>query len=140
MPIDIQSKVAAEADDRSSSSGGRTSCLDAVMDLVDARLRLIQIEAEESASRWISRIFVIIAAMVSAVFAWLFLMIASVGWVAATTTIPWYAAALIVAMAHMILVGCFYRFVKRKGAPSFEHTKAEFRKDRVWIRSLQNRK
>ncbi|NIP91979.1 MAG: hypothetical protein GWO24_00260, partial [Akkermansiaceae bacterium] len=51
----------------------------------------------------------------------------------------WQLAAIIAALLHLLLACLLFNKLKRKPVPRlFEFTRAEFRKDREWLKPTQN--
>jgi len=116
------------------------SWADSVADLVGSRIALIQAEARQAAANSASRLIMLAIAVFLAGSAWLLLMAAVVGVLHIHAGFPWYWGCLSLGTAHLLATAALVRGARNAGAPAFEHTLAEFKKDREWLQNLQQSK
>ncbi len=110
---------------------------DAIFQLVASRIELVGIEAREAAKSGSTRAILVAASAVAALCAWILLVAASVGCLAAVTGWPWWAACFIAAGLHVIAIVIMIAIARKPGADVFTVTRAEFKKDREWIENLR---
>ncbi len=110
----------------------------ALADLLGTRLALIQYEFKHAAQAGIRRAALFAAAALCVIFAWIILMAAVIGGVSAGTGLAWYWVALIAGGVHLAVAAILVILAKRPTGAAFEITIAEFKKDRVWLESLQS--
>lgn len=112
--------------------------LGSILDYLDVRLQLFNLEAREARGAIVRRI---IAGVVGAFFLFMSYCCALTGGVAMAATHfdrPWPVMALLAGAAHLILAVCLIlaaRF-RLRGAP-FRDTRREFEKDREWLNEMR---
>jgi hypothetical protein len=112
----------------------------ALMDLVAARLALIQLESKDATQEASRRAALIAAACAAAFFAWSLLLVGGVSLLAQATGWPWNLVAIGLAMLHLVVGIILAQSAKPSGAASFPITRAEFQKDREWIENFNKNK
>ena len=110
----------------------------ALADLLSARIALVQLEICQVAQSGIKRGVLFAAGGILLMLAWIILVAGGIGAVSANTVLAWYWVALIVGGIHLLLAAILIIVAKRPGDPAFEHTKAEFKKDREWLANFQS--
>jgi uncharacterized membrane protein YqjE len=116
------------------------SWADSIVQLVGTRIALIQAEARQAAANNAGRFAMLIAALLLTAFAWILLMAAAVGLLQAFAGFPWYWGCLTLAAVHLLAILALLRRAREPGPPAFQHTLAEFQKDREWLQNLQHPK
>lgn len=71
---------------------------------------------------------------------WVLLLTATTGIIHMLVGFAWYWTCLILAVIHLLAGIALLRAARTPGRPAFQHTIAEFQKDREWLQNLQNRK
>ena len=112
----------------------------ALMDLVAARLALIQLESKDATQQASRRAALIAAACAAAFFAWALLLVGGVSLLAQATGWPWNLVTIGLAMLHLVVGIILFQSAKPSGAASFPVTRAEFQKDREWIENFNKNK
>jgi len=105
--------------------------------LVSSRIELIQLESKDAAKDGARRAVMLLIAIGCLFFGWVLLLAGSVAWIAAAAGWAWYWVALGLATIHLILAYILVKLAKPAGNPTFPHTRAEFQKDREWIKNFQ---
>ena len=74
-------------------------------------------------------------------FGWALVLGGTIALVSAGIGRPWYLCALAVALLHLVAAWWLVARLRRsrRNQPLFAHTRAEFRKDREWIETLQKK-
>ena len=142
MPEPGSSDPASDRRTRSSSGGGigahAAAAAGSFLDYLEARCRLAGLEAREARGAILRRL---IAAVVGAFFvliAYLFTIIAIIGWISIKFEKPWPLVTLIAGLAHVAFgVGCFFYARQQFREPPFHDTRKEFDKDRQWLNSFR---
>jgi uncharacterized membrane protein YqjE len=112
----------------------------ALLDYVHARLSLVRIEAREATSHAAITAGLAVGGFVVLVFSYLFLVLAGVFALSQAFESPfsWAWAALIAFGLHLaaaaVLILLVVRRIKR---PVFQHTIAELRKDKGWLKTTK---
>lgn len=140
MPHEIHAEGHARPNQNDPQPTDAASWVDGFFDLVSSRIALIQVEAQQVASRNIGRAVMLAGAASAVVVAWFLLMAGIVGVFHAFTGFAWYWTCLIIAGIHLLAVVALIRGARASGPPTFEHTRSEFKKDREWLQNLQHRK
>lgn len=122
------------------SDAPRASWREALMDLVAARLTLIQLESKDATQEASRRACLIAAACGCAFFAWALLLVGGVSLLSQATGWPWNLVTLGLAALHLVLGIILAQSAKPSGAASFPVTRAEFQKDREWIENFNKDK
>jgi len=109
----------------------------ALASLASARLEMIRIEAKPASAAAACRIGLLLGGFFGFLCAWVLVLIASVGAIAASTSWEWYHVAYALAGAHF-LIGLILMLIMKAGKKvCFPVTRAEFRKDREWLNRLK---
>ncbi len=101
-----------------------------------ARLRLASLEGREAAGHTFKLLLIVGAAVVLGAFGWLFACLAVVFLIAKAFGGPhgWVWAALVMAGAHLAVVGVLLLMLKSKLSTAlFPITTAELKKDQAWL-------
>lgn len=112
----------------------------ALMDLVAARLAIIQLESKDATREASRRAILIAAACGAAFFGWALLLVGSVSLLSQATGWPWNLVAMGLAALHLVIAIILSQSAKPSGTPSFPITRTEFQKDREWIENFNNNK
>lgn len=116
------------------------SWLDNFVELIATRIALIEAETRGAAASGAGRVIRIVISGFLAVVAWLLLMAAAAGLLHAITGLAWYWGCLILGAAHLATIAILLHQARKPGPPTYQHTRAEFQKDREWLLNLKNRK
>ena len=112
----------------------------ALMDLVAARVELIQLEARASVRKRMRRVAGVLVAALCMFFTWALLLIGGIAAISSASDWPWHWIALVAAAIHLLLALVLIKMASTKPAvPSFPLTRAEFQKDREWIENFQKK-
>ena len=109
---------------------------EAILTLISSRLGIIQAESEDAKKIAARKFFLGLLAIFAAFFAWLLLFAGLIGALSAATPLSWYQIALIAAGFHLIVAIIAVIRMRAPSASPFPITRAEFEKDREWIRQL----
>lgn len=113
---------------------------EAMLNLVSARIELIQLESREAA-RTATRKAIMTGAGIGLIFfGWLLALAGIIGMIAHGAQIGWHWIAIIAALLHIIPAWLLLRTAKSTPTPSFPFTRAEFIKDRQWLQNLRQSK
>lgn len=104
--------------------------------LAFSRFALIQAESKAAVSGAAKKIILLAIAALLLLFTWIILVAATVAAIAANTTLSWYHAAFAAAAIHLILALIILFRAKTPEPPTFQHTRAEFQKDREWLNQI----
>lgn len=108
----------------------------ALGELFTTRAELIHLESLAAAKGVVSKIIWGAALGVAALFCWLLLLAGGIGLLAQTTGIAWHCLTLAAAGLHLLVALVAYAKLRRPAPPAFPHTKAEFQRDREWLKTL----
>ena len=129
---------------RSRAPAGRTGFLGSLLAFVNAlagffesRLALFTKESKSAAGQLLGAIACIVGALLFLVMGYAFLIVGAVAGIARLLHVNWFWVALVAALVHFSLVLIFVLsargFVRK--AP-FTELRAELKKDREWLRNL----
>ncbi|MGJ8633557.1 MAG: phage holin family protein [Luteolibacter sp.] len=108
--------------------------------LFSTKLKILSIESK-SAVRGVLRVVVLFAiAGLLLFFMWLLLMAGLIGILVEKTELTWFYSALIIGGVHFLVALVLALIAKSTPPASFEHTAAEFKKDREWLNQLKKNK
>jgi uncharacterized membrane protein YqjE len=114
--------------------------LDPWFDLIANRCELIGIETRAAARNILVHLILALAAIALFLFGWALAIGGAIVMAATGMDWPWPVCALAVAALHVAAAGLIVLRLKRmRHRPMFSHTRAEFRKDRAWIETLQKK-
>lgn len=111
---------------------------EALLNLIAARVALIQHESKDAARDAAGRAARLIALVICVFFTWALFLAGTVALLAKLTAWPWFAFAFILAALHLIAALILAKSAKAPASPSFPVTRAEFQKDREWIQNFQS--
>ena len=116
------------------------SWCEALMNLIEARVALIQLEARATVRKRMSRVVGILIAAICMFFAWALLLVAGIAALSSASGWPWHWLAIVAAAIHVLLALILIRKSSTKPVvPAFPLTRAEFQKDRQWIENFQKK-
>jgi len=108
----------------------------ALGELFTTRAELIRLESLAAAKGVVSKVIWGAALGVAALFCWLLLLAGGIGLLAKTTGVDWTYLALAAAGLHLLVALVAYAKMRRPAPANFPHTKAEFQRDREWLKTL----
>lgn len=108
----------------------------ALGELFTSRAELIRLESLAAAKGIVSKIIWGAALGVAALFCWLLLLAGGIGLLAKSTGVAWHWFALALAGLHLLVALVAYAKLRRPAPATFPHTKAEFQRDREWLKTL----
>ncbi len=108
--------------------------LGSLLDHLEARAGLFRWELREARSRLLFRLACAATGTLALLAAYAVGVAALVGWLAESRSLPWPAAALAVALGHLLLAAALFLLARRGGAPLFADSLAEWRRDREALR------
>jgi uncharacterized membrane protein YqjE len=109
------------------------------MALVCSRLELVKLEAKETAKHQVRRVIAIVAAAVCVLFGWALLLAGGIVAIAHGAGWEWQWLTLGVAVAHLLGAFLLVLYAVKSSSPAFPYTRAEFQKDREWIKNFQTK-
>lgn len=107
------------------------------MSLIATRFTLIELEAKKVSQEAVRRGSAFGAAIGCTIFAWALLLAGGVSLIAKATNLPWDQVAIAASILHILGGIILARLAKPSVTTAFAVTRAEFRKDRVWIENFQ---
>jgi uncharacterized membrane protein YqjE len=111
--------------------------VDALVSFFVRRFRLFSRESKAALGRLLALLMLLVTALLFFVFGYIFLIATAVASVAALAQVPWLWIALIAAALHIVLaLICLLSARAIMQKPVFGETAAELRKDREWLRKL----
>jgi hypothetical protein len=108
----------------------------ALGELFTTRAELIRLESLAAAKGVVSKVIWGAALGIAALFCWLLLLAGGIGLLAMTTGVAWSWLTLAAAGLHLLVALIAYAKLRRPAPPTFSHTKAEFQRDREWLKTL----
>jgi len=108
----------------------------ALSELLTSRAELIRLESLAAAKGVVSKIIWGAALGIAALFGWLLLLAGGIALLATATAVSWPWLALAAAGLHLAVVLIACAKLRRPPPPAFIHTKAEFQRDREWLKTL----
>ena len=105
-------------------------------DFLSARLELVRLEAEIVARQAVRRGILAGALGLVLAFAWMLLLAGGFGY-ASICGMPWHWIAIAAGLLHLLVAIVLGSVLARPSPPAFPHTRAEFDKDRAWLRNLK---
>jgi hypothetical protein len=112
----------------------------AFAEFATTRVELIRLESRDAARTAIQKTIEALGLAGVALLAWLCLLAGIIGALQHFTDWPWWTFALLLGAIHGLIAWRFAVLLKRPGAPAFPLTRAEFTKDRLWMKSLKKQK
>ena len=134
---DSQSASPQNGDSNHVDNGIPRNWHEALLSLLATRVSLIQLESKDAAKIAGRKAAQIIAAMVCVFFTWVLLLAGGIAALSAATTCPWWWIALAASFLHLAAAIGLARAAKRKESQTFPATRAEFQKDREWIKQIK---
>ena len=122
---------------RKNDNNTRTNWRESLLALISARLALIELESKEAATNAARRAILIVALIACVLFTWALMLVGGIACLAHFSGWPWYGIAGGVAILHLVAALLFARAAQSPTAPTFPVTRAEFKKDREWIKNFQ---
>jgi Putative Actinobacterial Holin-X, holin superfamily III len=113
----------------------------ALMDLIAARVALIQLESKDVAASAARRAIQVVVASGCILVTWALALAGGISWISEASGWPWSRIALITAGGHLLVGLVLIRLIMRPAAnAAFPVTRAEFQKDREWIEKFHETK
>lgn len=111
--------------------------LDALLVLMASRVTLMNLESKDAARNAGRRAVLLFCLASCLFFTWALVLAGGIAAIAELTGYAWYWIAMIIALVHLIAASMLGSAARKPGAPAFPVTRAEFEKDRIWIKKLQ---
>ena len=108
--------------------------------LFSTKLKILSIETKGAISGFVRIIVLFALAGLLLFFTWLLLMAGLIGVLVHLTPLTWFYSALIIGGVHLLVAVILALVAKSTKPASFEHTAAEFKKDREWLNQLKTNK
>ncbi len=108
----------------------------ALGELFATRAELIRLESQAAAKGVVSKAIWGAILGIAALFCWLLLLAGGIALLAHTTGIVWFWLTLAAAGVHLLVVLLAFVQLRRPAPATFTHTKAEFQRDREWLKNL----
>ena len=111
--------------------------LSAIVEFFEVRFALAAQESKAAALQLLILVGCVIAALALCVMGYVFLIVSAVVGVAHLLGISWSVVALVVALVHFIIAGALLLVARsRITKPMFRDTRDELKKDREWLKTL----
>ena len=111
--------------------------LSAIVEFFEIRFALAAQESKAAALQLLILVGCVIAALALCVMGYVFLIVSAVVGVAHLLGISWPVVALVVALVHFIIAGALLLVARsRITKPMFRDTRDELKKDREWLKTL----
>ena len=111
--------------------------LSAIVEFFEIRFALAAQESKEAALQLLILVGCVIAALALCVMGYVFLIVSAVVGVAHLLGTSWPVVALVVALVHFIIAGALLLVARsRITKPMFRDTRDELKKDREWLKTL----
>lgn len=106
---------------------------------IDARMRLMQIEASEAGGRMVTLLILAVIGIVALVLTWLMCLPVLVWFLANHFNQPWPKMALFTAGGHLLIAIISFLVLKTRISRLnlLEETRNQFQKDREWLSQTQ---
>jgi uncharacterized membrane protein YqjE len=106
--------------------------------LISTKLKILAIESKVATWGILRTVVLISTVVVLLLFTWVPLMAGLIGILVEQTGLTWFYAAFAIAGVHFFPAIILALVAKSTPPALFEHTKAEFQKDRAWLHQLKN--
>jgi uncharacterized membrane protein YqjE len=113
---------------------------EAVVALIATRVTIFEAESREASRQMTGSLVKLVTAAVFALFAWLLLVGAIIGILAAIFGWPWYWTTLGACGIHLLAAFILLTRARAGSRNHFPVTRSEFLKDREWLKNFQKRK
>jgi len=111
--------------------------LSAIVEFFEIRFSLAAEESKAAALQLLILVGCVIAALALCVMGYVFLIVSAVAGVAHLLGTSWPVVALVVALVHFIIAGALLLVARsRITKPMFPDTRDELKKDREWLKTL----
>jgi len=111
--------------------------LSAIVEFFEIRFALAAQESKEAALQLLILVGCVIAALALCVMGYVFLIVSAVVGIAHLLGTSWPVVALVVALVHFIIAGALLLVARsRITKPMFRDTRDELKKDREWLKTL----
>ena len=111
--------------------------LSAVVEFFEIRFAVLTQESKSVGLRLLIAVGCVIGALVLCVMGYVFLIVSAVVGIAHLLGTSWLVVALVVALLHFIIAGALVLVARsRITKPMFQDTRDELKKDREWLKSL----
>ena len=111
--------------------------LSAIVEFFETRFALAAQESKAAALQLLILVGCVIAALALCVMGYVFLIVSAVVGIAHLLGTSWPVVALVVALVHFIIAGALLLVARsRITKPMFRDTRDELRKDREWLKTL----
>jgi uncharacterized membrane protein YqjE len=111
--------------------------LSAIVEFFEIRFALAAQESKAAALQLLTLVGCVIAALALCVMGYVFLIVSAVVGIAHLLGTSWPVVALVVALVHFIIAGALLLVARsRITKPMFRDTRDELKKDREWLKTL----
>ena len=111
--------------------------LSAIVEFFEIRFALAAQESKAAALQLLILVGCVIAALALCVMGYVFLIVSSVVGIAHLLGTSWPVVALVVALVHFIIAGALLLVARNRiTKPMFRDTRDELKKDREWLKTL----
>jgi len=111
--------------------------LSAIVEFFEVRFALAAQESKAAALQLLILVGCVIAALALCVMGYVFLIVSAVVGIAHLLGTSWPVVALVVALVHFIIAGALLLVARSRIAkPMFRDTRDELKKDREWLKTL----
>jgi len=133
----MPSATPPEASPHRAQASAPAGSIEALSALVGSRIAVIQLESRVATRQAGELVALIVTVALAAFFAWALLLAGAIAALAATSGWSWHWIALAVAAVHVAAAAIGLQRAKSAARPAFPITRAEFNKDREWLRTLK---
>lgn len=111
--------------------------LSAIVEFFEIRLAVVAQESKYAALQLLILVGCVIAALALCLMGYVFLIVSAVVGIAHLLGTSWPVVALVVALVHFIIAGVLLVVARsRITKPMFQDTRGELKKDREWLKTL----
>ena len=117
--------------------GNALGLISAIVELFESRFILLAQESKSAAVHLLVLVGCVIAALALCVMGYVFLIVSAVVGLAHLLGTSWPVVALVAALVHFIIAGVLLLVARSSiTRPMFRDSRDEFRKDREWLKTL----
>ena len=117
--------------------GNALGLLSAIFEFFEVRFAVLAKESKSAALQLLILVGCVIAALALCVMGYVFLIVSAIVGVAHLLGTSWPVVALVVALVHFVIAGALLLVARsRITKPMFRDTRDELKKDREWLKTL----
>jgi uncharacterized membrane protein YqjE len=108
-----------------------------VIGLLESRAAIVSIEVREAISSGLAKGLLLIAALLGVIGAWALAIAGAISGLSSATGWVWFHIAFAAAGVHILIAAAALLIAKSWKTETFPVTRAEFEKDREWLKRLR---